>query len=863
MISRNRFLITATCLCHLILLTPLVTSQLQPEIALAATQKKSEKQKEKTKIPDNTPCAEQAKLRPDEPTLCAIQQEKVGDIYKLHGAAEVYYHDYILKADEMTYNSDTGDATAEGHLSLDGGPNDDHIRASRGSYNLETETGKFYDATGTTGLQFQANRVLLTSTSPFAFTGKIVIKDKPEHYMVYDGTVTSCSLPHPKWLFEAHKVKVDVGGNAELYNSIFVLHGVPIFYFPFATHPVQPEARKSGFLIPTVSRSSIRGNVIGDAFYWAMNRSMDGNIGAQYFSLRGWEQQGQFRARPSDHSYIDLTYFGVIDRGIGSPPQKQGGEEPMLKAVGTLGGFRSVADIDYLSSYLFREAFSDAFTEAVNSEVKSSAFMTRSRDGFFLSGFLGRYQNFQLTSCPNPSPSSLTCPTTSTAVTQQAVTINHLPAFEFDGINQRIGDSHVYWSLDTNLADLSRSGPGYPTVHPTGRFDLNPQIYLPLLYHGWSLRPALTLHETYYTKRLISGGTPLETTADTPLNRQALQTDVELRPPTLERVFQKEFLGRKWKHVIEPLVNYRYVKGVNGFQNILRFDDRDILSDTNEVLYGFTTRLFAKRLGPPKPCETQMSALLIGNAAPEQTTPWGGTPRTEQQNCLDRPATREVVNWQVFQKFFADPNFGGALVPGQRNVFATTIDLTGIAFATEPRHLSPLVSRLRVQTSERTDAEWDADYDFQLGRLNASTLLVNYHMGPFTIGGGDAFLQVPLTPQPHLVNFPSGTISPTCSVPTQIKAGTCTFQQFRVGLGYGDLSRRGFSAASSFGIDGETGILQFASAQTSYNWDCCGVTLEYRRYYLANVRNENLYRFNFTLANIGSFGNLRHQDRLY
>ena len=82
-------------------------------------------------------------------------------------------------------------------------------------------------------------------------------------------------------------------------------------------------------------------------------------------------------------------------------------------------------------------------------------------------------------------------------------------------------------------------------------------------------------------------------------------------------------------------------------------------------------------------------------------------------------------------------------------------------------------------------------------------------------------------------------------------------------LGYGGLARPGFSAASSFGFDAEAKQLQFVSAQATYNWNCCGVTMEYRRYAIANVRNENLFRFTFSLANIGSFGNLRRQERLY
>ena len=65
-----------------------------------------------------------------------------------------------------------------------------------------------------------------------------------------------------------------------------------------------------------VGRSSTKGNVVGDSFYWAINRSLDATIGAEYLSKRGWSQRGEFRARPSDTSYMDLNYFGVIDRGI-------------------------------------------------------------------------------------------------------------------------------------------------------------------------------------------------------------------------------------------------------------------------------------------------------------------------------------------------------------------------------------------------------------------------------------------------------------------------------------------------------------------------------------------------------------------
>jgi LPS-assembly protein len=831
MTPRKAFLITAAMLCHLLLATPLVTSQLH-EAGKSPAEGTPNAGSQSESV-----CAQQADQEKDVPTMCAIQQEKDGAVYKLTGAVEIHYGSYVLRADQITYNSDTGDISAEGHFTLDGGPNDDHIRASHGTYNLNTETGRFFDVTGTTGLRFTGNRVILTSTAPFAFTGRRVERTSPDHYLVFDGTITTCELPHPKWQFNAHRVVVDVGGNASIYHSAFLLHGLPILYFPFATHPVQRETRSSGFLMPSIGRSSSNGTTLGEAAYWAINRSMDATVGAEYLSRRGWSQRGEFRARPTDDSYIDLNYFGVHDRGIGSPPVKQGGENARLNAQGNFDGFRGVANVDYLSSYLFRLAFNEVFSQAVYSEVKSQAFVSKSENGISFNGTVQHYQNFQST-----TPGDV-------------ITINHAPGIDVSSVDQPIGGSSFYWSFDSSVGALSRSEPRLsngalgPRTGYLGRFDLNPQISVPLLIRGWSLRPELTLHETYYTARLVAN-----TPQDDPINRRALETAVELRPPALERIFQNEHFGSKWKHVIEPRMVYRYLTGVNNFANILRFDDRDILSDTHEVEYGVVNRFYAKRVRPQaENCDVGLPSLTVGAAAPEQSTPWQRT-NNVQSECPPGPDTREVATWEIAQKYFIDPTFGGALIPGQRNVVTTTSDLTGIAFLTQPRHLSPLVSRLRVETSQHTDTEWDLDYDFQLSRVNASTLLANYHVGPFTIGGGDAFLQIP---QQNAFSLTSAAAAAN-SVPLTQK-----FHQFRAALGYGGANKRGFSVANSFGIDANTRLLQFATVQTTYNWDCCGMTLEYRRYAIANVRNENLYRFTFNLANIGSFGNLRRPERLY
>jgi LPS-assembly protein len=832
MTSRTRCLITAALLCHLLVAPRLVTSQL---LAPAASAQSAQL------LPD-TP----ATLQQEEITITALQQEKQGSLYILRGKAQVHYGSYILSADEITYNSDTSEATAEGHVVLEGGPNDEYIEANHGAYNIKTESGRFEYVRGSIGAHPRGNRLVLTSSNPFFFSGKAVEKTGPDHYKVYDGTVTTCELPHPKWEFSAHQVVVEVGGTAKIYHSTFGIKGIPILYFPFATLPAERLPRQSGFLIPNIGTSSIKGAILGESFFWAINRSMDAHIGAEYFSKRGWAPQGEFRVRPSDKSFIDLNYFQVVDRGIENV--KQGGEEVRFTAEDEFGhNFRGVADIDYLSSFVFRLAFNEVFTQAVNSEVKSEAFLSNTTGGFFYNGLMQRYQDFEST-----TPG-------------QVITILHAPGAELGSVDHQIANSPFYWSYDAALEGLSRSDPGFSTAPLMGRLDVNPDLSLPLRIGGWSFRPQLSVRDTTYTQELLVSNGVRSVGSDT-ITRKSLEGSIEIRPPALGRVFDREFLGRKWKHVIEPRIVYNNVKGVDNFSNILRFDDRDILTDTNEVEYAVVNRLYAKRRNQKEKCgEPGMPTLFVGGPVPHNPVPWIRQSQPTETPCNAGPETREIVTWELAQKYFIDPTFGGALSPGQTSLFTntSTIDLTGIGFLVQPRHLSPLISRLRIQSSSNTDVEWDLDYDFQQAQcvtssastcaslrtaaaINASTAFLNYHFGLFTFGAGDALLTVPAE---------AGFLMPTPE--------SQHFNQFRLLLGYGHTNKPGFSAATNIGFDANLNFLQYAAVQTSYNWDCCGINLEFRRFALGSVRNENQYRFTFALANLGSLGNLRRPERLF
>lgn len=801
--SRNRIFITALLLSHLLLLLSLVHGQ-----AYGTAMSKP--------------------MPGEDVTIRAKEQEKQGNVYRLKGDVEIDFRSYVMRAEEITYDQETGDVTATGKVVLDGGPHDLHLEASHALYNIELENGRFYDVLGTIGARLHGRTVVLTSTNPFIFRGKLVEKSGTDRLIVHQGTVTTCSLPNPKWTFNATKIDVVTGENATMYHADFRIFKLPIFYFPFATHPVANLGRSTGFLVPQLGVSSQKGFILGESIYWAINRSMDTTVGAEYWSRRGWAQHMDYRARPSENSFVNLRYFGVLDRGAPNTGQDQGGQDITLNAgLDLKHGFRAVSSLEYLSSYLFRVAFSETFTQAVNSEVSSNAFVYKDSNGFSLGLLASKYQNFQSTT-PGDE-----------------IKILHVPTVEVSSIEKPILGSRVMYSFDTAVGGVSRSEPGFATNDTVlGRYDVNPYLSIPLVLGGWSARADIGFRETYYAQQIALVPGTIGLAQNIGLNRVALEPSLEIRPPALSRVFDKEVFGRKLKHVIEPRVQYNYVTGVEDFHHIILFDQRDILANTSEVEAGVIQRLYAKRQLPKReqPCEAEP----VQPAKKQVVGPLPGTTAVPRRCEDEGVATREVLSWEVKAKYFMNTTFGGALVDGRQNVFTTTANYAAIAFLTDPRRWAPFVSKLRVSTSANTDVQWELDYDAKRGRINSSTAIANYRIGEFFIGGGQAFL--------HAV----GEVNTSNLTP-----GPNKFNQFRTIIGYGHPNKRGLSAGAAIGFDANVDFLQFGAGQINYNWDCCGFSVEFRRFFIPPVRNENQLRFAFMLANVGTFGNLRKQEKLF
>jgi len=819
---RTLRIITVTIVSHLLLTSLAFTSQLPTApTAAAASQQPSQ-----------------------EVTIRARQQEKKGDVYQLDGDVEVWFQSYIMRAEHVTYHEDTGAMEATGRVVFDGGPHDAHLVAAHANYNVKEDTGTFYDVNGTFGMVVRGNSVALTTNNPFMVIGRVVQKAGRDRYIVTHGSVTSCAAPNPTWTFNAEKIDVVVGEDAKLYHSTFRLMNLPIFYFPYTKAPASEMTRSTGFLLPTIGESTTKGLILGDSFYWAIDRSNDLLLGGEYLSKRGWSEMMQFRSRPSESSSLELHYFGVTDRGIdvqqtqngkvSTIHQDQGGQEVRLIGATDQDHWRMAGNVDYLSSFLFRQAFSATYSQAVNSEVRSVAYISHNLNGFSLNASAQRYQNFY----QDPLTSSYS----------DQIKIYHLPIVEANALERQIPNTPIYWALDSSGGGLQRSEPGFVTANLVGRLDIHPRLALPVQWKGWDIRPEVAVRDTVYSQQLTPSTTnPLGVATGNELNRRDVEVSVEIRPPVMEKVFENDFFGHSFKHVIEPILAYRYTTGVNNFDNIIRFDSMDILSDTNSIEYDIIQRIYGRRRSTKH--EPGCEEPPLPSAAKREKLPPFYIPGVSaiRPKCQDESkTTRELLSWEIKQKYYMNENFGNALVTGRRNVFSDTTDLTGIAFLDTPRLWSPVISKLRVQTSTNTDVQWQLDYDPVRGHLNSSATFAEYRIKEYFLGASDVFFRVPAN-----------------SVTEIFSNEPLSFNQIRALVGYGHPNKRGFSGGASVGYDQNLNFLQYAAVQTSYNTDCCGVSFEYRHTNVPGVNVENQYRFAFTLANIGTFGNMRRQERLY
>ena len=709
-------------------------------------------------------------------------QTHKGDLFIADKNVDLQYAGMRLRADHVEYNDATHESLAQGHVQFDF--ENEHLEADEAHYNFTTGAGTFTNVRGNIKILRRPNPMVLVSANPLYFEARQVERYNDNVFVVHQAWITVCDQQRPTWQMYAPRAKIRLNKSVALVNANFRLFKVPLIWMPYATAPAGQKIRQSGFLLPDIGNSSTKGYVFGAAYYWAPTTWADATIGAQDFTKRGSSQRAEIRLRPFENTSFSYTYYGVVDRGIPDANgllESQGGHQQRLELQSLLGqGWRLVVDFNQLSSLTFRLAFADSYGDAINSEVNSAAFLSNNFRGFSLNFAAINDKSF-LTVSPETS-----------------VSLRNAPEARFGSVEQAPWrDLPIYFSFDSSIGALHRQDEILNTPATVQRTEIAPKVTVPLHFGPWlNVTATGVVRTTRYGASLDAAGN----LSTQPITRNDGEFALELRPPTLERYFYRPKSKRKYKHTIEPEVTYRYVSGINDFERFIRFDSDATLSNTNEVEYGFTQRLYVK-------------------------------------NGDDQPL--EFLTWSVVQKHYFDPTFGGAIVDGTRNVLQPLDSITPFAFATGPRNSSPIVTDFKINPGGKYDAEQLIEYDPQLNKIVAEGTLLK--VKPYS----EFFATVAHF---HIQDDP--VLQPLSN-------------QIRALIGYGSFNRKGLNFTGGVSYDIQNKALQNQIAQVTYNGNCCGLSFEYRRIALGQVRTENQFRIALNIANIGTFGNLRRQEKIF
>ena len=750
------------------------------------------------------------------------------------GNVDIRIGTYRLQADKVTVYEAENRVVAEGSVVFDQA-DQQRITGTKAEWNYRTKTGYFLDSTGYTNQTQDGTRLY--------FTADRVEKISLDTIVATNVTVTACDEDIPKWSFHAGRARIKTGDRVRIYSPELKIKKVPIFYLPYASVSIKHRDRASGFLTPTFGGSGAKGFRLSNAYYLTLGRSADFTLRNDIYTRRGIGLGGDLRTRANSRSFFNVGFYAVKDRVLGPKEDAQhpdqGGSSFYVEGVHYFkNGFTAAADVNITSNLAFRQVFSDNIQQAISPEETSQVFVNKDHNEYSFN-FLARTQV--------------------TSITSARIRTRELPSVTIDKrptILSFIEKIPVYFSFEGGAEGVSRKetiedsvqfardvgGNAIITPSIVQRLDLHPRFELPLTYSGWNFTASGAGRVTFYSNSLDP---TTRNVLSRNLTRSYGEFEFDLRPPALAKDFHRGDGSFFFRHLIEPYMVYRRIDGINNFDRIIRFDYIDAIADTNEIEFGIANRFFTRRstenVADPTKVQSRKTETTQTDTTQSQTTQSG-----TKQSIASQPY--EALTVTIRAKYFFDPYFGGALLPGRRNQFYPLNTLSGFVYGGVPRRFSPVNIDARYRPSRSLFTDFRTDLDTHGGGVRSISTTFGLSKSVIQI-----FQSFYYTRAIELVGSLSQFVDSR-----GFEAGTLRGSQWSPSAFLGNRDK-GFFGGASFFFDfqkrpGRENRSLISSTMTfGHSWDCCAVTGQFSTFNVG-LRKENRVVFSFRLNGIGTFG---------
>lgn len=304
----------------------------------------------------------------------------------------------------------------------------------------------------------------LPASHAFGSAERIAV-DGPQQVRLEDLRYTTCPPRNPAWELRAGELQLDRADNTgEAWHATLRFQGVPFFYSPYLNFPL--EGRKSGLLPPTYGTSDEGGNDISLPFYWNIAPNQDATITPRHISRRGGMLMGEYRyLGPQSEGRLNASYL---------PDDALYGDERNYVSLhhdarisqgwSSTVVLRRVSDADY-----FLDDLAGGDESGSQTHLERLAELSY-RDRYWR--FLGRAQSYQ-----NLSGS---------------VPYQRLPQLQLSGRSAR-RPNRLHYSLQSEAVRFR-----HDNLDGGDRFDIKPQLSLPLGGAGWFVTPGVAWRHTVY-----------------------------------------------------------------------------------------------------------------------------------------------------------------------------------------------------------------------------------------------------------------------------------------------------------------------------------------------------------------------------
>ena len=525
----------------------------------------------------------------------ANAQKDNQDIHYI-GHVELHRDKTDIYADEAWFNTATNRFVAAGNVLYSEGSN--RISAERVEFDTEARIGTFYKAWGMASVQPQRPQARGGFTPPpmagqetvVYFFGDRIDKVGPKKYEITNGGFSTCVQPTPRWELHADTVTLNVDHYTMLRNAVLSVKGVPLFYVPILYYPTKREGRATGFLIPTYGSSSLRGQSIHNAFFWAIDRSQDATFVHDWYSKTGQGTGSEYRYNFGGGDDGNIRAY-LLDQQETLYPQADGTTRTLSAhrdydihgSANQLlpGNLRARGRIDYFSSIISSQTF--------NTNIYDISRNQRTIGG----NVVGAWSSYTLNATFDHSEYF-------TDVNNSSL-VGGFPRVSLSRNERPIAGSAAYFSLGTEYANLlrSRRSSGVDVNESINRLDFVPQIRYPFKKWQWfTVNSTFSWRDTYYTRTID----PLtQQTVDDPLNRRFYTLQAQIVGPVFNRVWDTPENGyaEKFKHTIEPFLSVSRISTIDNVERIPRFDGTDTFFGGTQYVYGVNNRFYAKRKPAP------------------------------------------------------------------------------------------------------------------------------------------------------------------------------------------------------------------------------------------------------------------------